>query len=60
MPFDFYTAYCETIAKVYGADKCPTREQWNAMSATPRVRKLTANEFDDNQESITNGDGSIY
>lgn len=60
MTFDPYASYCETIAKVYGADKCPTREQWDAMSATPRARKLTANEFDDNQFSMENDDGPIY
>jgi hypothetical protein len=59
--FDFYAKYCETIAKVYGAKYCPTREKWDAMCAQPRrVRKLTDDEFDDNQESLVDGGGEIY
>lgn len=58
---DFYTGYCAKIAKVYGAQFCPTRGKWDAMCKAPRrVRKLTDNEFDDNQESITDGGGEIY
>lgn len=60
-PFDFYTRYCEMFTKVYGPKYCPTREQWDAMCRQPRtVRRLTDNEFDDNQESITNGNPAIY
>jgi len=59
--FDFYTRYCEQFGAVYGADKCPTREQWDAMCRTPRTtRPLTDNEFDDNLFSDENGDGEIY
>jgi hypothetical protein len=61
MMFDVYTAYCATIAKVYGAHHCPTREQWDAMCKQPRmVRKLSDDEFDDNQFGEENGDGPIY
>jgi hypothetical protein len=59
--FDFYTSYCESFGKVYGFDKCPTREKWDAMCKAPRkVRKLTDDEFDHNQFSAENGDGEIY
>jgi hypothetical protein len=59
--FDFYARYCETIASVYGADKCPSREKWDAMCREPRtVRKFTDEEFDRNQFSEENGDGEIY
>jgi len=57
---DFYASYCATIAKVWGADKCPTREQWDAMCSKPRARKLTPDETDDNLFAIENGDGAIY
>lgn len=61
-PFtDHYTAYCEKFASVYGSDKCPSREQWDAMCKAPRnSRRLTDDEFDDNQENITNGNPGIY
>ncbi len=59
--FDFYTSYCATISKVYGADKCPTRKRWDAMSKAPcKARKLTDAEFDYSQFSEENGDGPIY
>ncbi len=58
---DFYTSYCETIAKTYGAEFCPSREKWDAVCKAPRqARKLTDDEFDHNQFSIENGDGGIY
>lgn len=59
--FDMYASYRETFLAVYGAEHCPSREKWDAMCRAPRtVRKLSDNEFDDNQFSIENGDGSIY
>jgi hypothetical protein len=60
-PFDFYGAYCEKFGRVYGMDKCPTREQWDRMCSKPRqARKLNDTEFDANQESLTNGKTEIY
>ncbi len=60
-PFDMYTAYCEKFGATYGADKCPTREQWDAMCKQPRTtQRLTDDQFDDNQFSLENGDGEIY
>jgi hypothetical protein len=58
--FDFYARYCEMFGATYGADKCPTREQWDAACKKPRSRRLSDAEFDDNQESIQNGGREIY
>lgn len=59
--FDFYAAYCASTTKVYGAKYCMTREKWDAACKQPRkTRKLTDDEFDDNQFSAENGDGEIY
>lgn len=59
--FDFYTRYCEQFGAVYGADKCPTREEWDAMCSQPRkARRLTDCEFDDNHYSMENGNAPIY
>lgn len=56
-----YTSYCEKFGATYGADKCPTREQWDAMCRKPRtVRVLSDDEFDHDQDSRENGDGGIY
>lgn len=57
---DPYARYCETIAKVYGASTCPTREQWDAACTTPRRRPLTDDEFDFNREAVRNGDLEIF
>lgn len=59
--FDFYTAYCASTTKVYGAKYCMTREQWDAACKAPRkTRRLTETEFDTSQFSEEYGDGPIY
>jgi hypothetical protein len=58
---DSFVAYTKTMKRVYGKD-CPlmSRETWDAACKEPRGRKLTDDQFDDNQFSMENGDGQIY
>lgn len=58
---DMYAAYARDFIKVYGPEHCMTREQWDAACRKPRTaRKLTDDEFDDDNFSRENGDGGIY
>lgn len=59
---DNYTRHVELMRKVYGKDvPLMTRAQWDAACHAPRsVRMLIDDQFDDNYESMRNGDGTIY
>lgn len=59
---DQFAEYCEQMKRVYGRDvPLMTRERWDAACSEPRrPRLLTDEEFDDNQFSMENGNGSIY
>jgi hypothetical protein len=49
------------MRQVYGKDvPLMTRERWDAACREPNSHKFTDDQFDDNYESMRNGDGSIY
>jgi hypothetical protein len=58
---DQFAEYTKMMRHLYGKD-CPlmSRERWDAACSQPSVRKLTDDQFDDNQFSEEMGDGTIY
>lgn len=60
-PIDQFASYCAKMRQVYGKDvPLMTRERWDAACREPNSHKFTDDQFDDNYESMRNGDGSIY